>query len=59
MWLEAREENRDAYHLNDVLWGKDITDMVTRVVAATEWGQREERKADTEGIGLEVLIHSA
>jgi len=32
--------------------------MVTRVVAATEGGQREERKADTNGAGLEASMHA-
>jgi len=57
-WLEKREEKWDAYHQDDVLWGKGITDMVTRVVAATEGGQREERKADTDGAGLEASMHA-
>jgi len=50
-WLQEKEENWDTYHQDDVLWGKDITDMVGRVVAATERRQREERKADTMGVG--------
>jgi len=41
-----------------MLWGKDITEMVIRVVAATEQSQREERKANTEGVGLEASIHA-
>jgi len=32
--------------------------MVTRVVAATERGQREERKVATDGAGLEAAIHA-
>jgi len=56
-WLEEKEEKRDAYHQDDILWGKGITNMVKRVVATTERGQREERKADTEGVGLEASIH--
>jgi len=34
--------------------------MVTRVVTTTEGGQREreERKADTNGAGLEASIHA-
>ena len=32
-WLEEKEEKRDAYHQDDVLWLKGITDMVKRVVA--------------------------
>ena len=55
-WLEDKEEKRDVYHQDDVLWGKGITDMVKRVVATTERGQREEMKADTEGVGLEASI---
>jgi len=57
-WLEEKEQKRDAYHQDDMLWGKDITDMVLRVVAATERSQREERKADTEGVGLEASIQA-
>jgi len=57
-WLEEKEEKRDAYHQDDVLWGKDITEMVARVVAATERDQREKRKADTESVGLEASIHA-
>jgi len=57
-WLEEKEEKLDMYHQDDVLWGKGITDMVKRVVATTEWGQREERKADTQGVGLEASIHA-
>jgi len=37
-WLEKREEKWDMYHPDDVLFGKDNTDMVTRVVATTEGG---------------------
>jgi len=58
MWLKATEEKRDAYHQDNVLWGKGITDMVKSMVTATERGQREERKADTDGPGLEVSIHA-
>jgi hypothetical protein len=57
-WLQKREEKWDAYHQDDVLWGRGITDIVTRVVAATEGGQREERNADTEGARLEASIHA-
>ena len=57
-WLAKREEKWDSYHQDDVLWGKGITDMVTRVVAATEGGQREEKKADTNGVGLEASMHT-
>ena len=35
-WLEEQEEKRDAYHQDDVLWGKGIMDMITRVVSTTE-----------------------
>jgi len=35
-----------------------ITDMVKTVVAATERGQTEERKPDTEGVGLDASIHA-
>jgi hypothetical protein len=58
-WRENREVKWDMYHQDDVLWGRGITDMVTKVVTATEGGQREreERKADTDGAGLEASIH--
>jgi hypothetical protein len=32
--------------------------MVARVMVAPVWDQREERKADTEDVGLEVSIHA-
>jgi hypothetical protein len=35
-WLEEKEKTWDAYHQDDLLWGEGITDMVARVVAATE-----------------------
>jgi hypothetical protein len=57
-WLEEKEKKRDAYHQDDLLWGEGITDMVARAVAATERGQKEERRADTEGVGLEASIHA-
>lgn len=56
--MEENEEKRDAYHQDDLLWGKSITDMVTRMVAATEQGQREQRTADTEVVGREASIHA-
>jgi hypothetical protein len=56
LWLEEKEQKGDAYHQDDVMWGKEITDMVARVVAATEHDQAEEREADTEGPGLEASI---
>jgi hypothetical protein len=56
--LVEKEEKRDAYHQDDVLWGKGITDMVKRVVAAIARDQREGRKADTKGVGLEASIHT-
>jgi len=40
-WEEEKEEMRDGYHRDDVLWGKGIKDMVTRVVAATVWAKRD------------------
>lgn len=40
------------YHQDDVLWGKDIKDMVTRVMTAILRGQREEWKVDTDGASL-------
>jgi hypothetical protein len=57
-WLEEKEEKRDVNHQDDVLWGKGITNMVKRVVAATERDQRERRLADTEVVGLEASIHA-
>jgi len=59
-WLEKREETWDAYHQDNIPWGRGITDMVTKAVTATEGGQRqrEERKADTDGAGLEASIHA-
>ena len=57
LWLEEKENKRDTYHQDDVLWGKGMTDMVVRVVAATERDQKEERKADTDGARLESSIH--
>ena len=58
--LEKTQEKWDASHQDDVLSGRGITGMVPRVLAATEGGQREreERKADTDGAGLEASIHS-
>jgi len=38
--------------------GEGITDMVARAVAATQRGQKEERRADTEGVGLDTSIHA-
>jgi len=57
-WLEEKEKERDVYHQDDLLWGEGITDMVARAVAATERGQEEERRADTERVGLEASIHT-
>jgi len=54
MWLEKSEEKWNAYHQDDILWGRGITDMVTMVVTATEGGQREERNADADGARLEA-----
>jgi len=54
--LNEKEKTRDKYHQDDLLWGEGITDMIARVVAATERNQKEERKADTKGVGLEALI---
>jgi len=56
--MEEEEKTRDAYHEDDLLWGEDISDMVARMVAATERDQREERKANTEGVGLGASIHA-
>jgi len=57
-WLEEKEKRRDAYHQDDLLWGEGITDIVARAVAATERGQKEEWRTDTEGVGLEASIHA-
>jgi len=57
-WLEEKEDKWNMYHQDDVLWGKRIADMITRVIAATERGQREERQADTKGVELEDSIHA-
>ena len=56
-WLAEKEKKRDAYRQDDLLWGEGITDMVAKAVAATERGQKEERRADTKGVGLEASIH--
>jgi len=50
LWLEAKEKTWDVYHLDDLLWGEDITDMVERVVAAPERNKKE-------NVGLEAPIH--
>jgi hypothetical protein len=57
-WLEEKEKKRDSYHQDDLLWGEGITDMFARAVAATAWGQKEERRVGTEGVGLEASIHA-
>jgi hypothetical protein len=57
-WLEEKEKKWDAYHQDDLLWGEGITDMVAKAVAATERGQKEESRVDTEGVGLEASIHA-
>lgn len=54
--MEEGEETQDALHQDNLLWGKGIMDVVTRVVAATEQSQREKRKVDTKGISLEASI---
>jgi hypothetical protein len=56
--LAEKDKKRDAYHQDDLLWGEGITDMVARAVAATERGQREERRAATAGVSLEASIHA-
>jgi len=56
-WLEETKKKRDAYNQDDLLCGEGITDMVAGAVAATEGGQQEERRADTDGGGLEASIH--
>jgi hypothetical protein len=49
--LGEKDKMRDAYYQDDLLWGESITDMVARVVAATEREQKEE-------VGLEASIHA-
>jgi len=58
LWLEEKEKQRDMYHQDDLLWGKGITDIVERVVAATKMDQKEVRKTGTEGAGLEASRHT-
>jgi hypothetical protein len=58
LWLEEKEKMRDAYHQDDLVRGKGITDIMARAVAATERYQKEERTVDIEGVGLEALIHA-
>jgi len=57
-WLEEKEKKQDVYHQDNLWWGEAITDMVARTVAATERGQKEGKRADTEGVGLEASIHA-
>ena len=52
------EKMWDKYHQDDLLWGKGMTDMVRRAVAATERDQKVERIAETEYVGLEASIHA-
>lgn len=56
-WLRGKDKKRDTYQQDDPLWGEGIKDMVAGAVAATERGENEDRRADTEVIGLEALIH--
>jgi len=58
MWLEEQEKMRDEYHQDERLWGKGIPDVVARAMAGIERDQKEERKADTEGVSLEASIHA-
>jgi len=58
LWLQETEKIRDAYHQDDLLWGKGITDMVTRAVAETERDQNMEQNADAEAGGLEASIQT-
>ena len=57
-WLEEKEKKWDAYHQDDQLLGEGIIDMVARAVAATEQGHKEERRTDTDDVGLEASIHA-
>jgi hypothetical protein len=54
-WMK-REEQRNTYHQDHVLWGKDITKMVARVVAASELEKEMNTNAVTKGCALEALI---
>jgi hypothetical protein len=56
-WLEEREEKRDVYNQDDLLWSKGMMDMVRRVMPTTEQGHRVKWKVDTVGVGLEASIH--
>jgi len=57
--LEHNEENSDHYNQDEVLWGKGMMDMVKRAVAATERGQKEDRKAESETVCLKASIWAA
>ena len=58
MRLEDKEQKQNMYHQDDIVWDKGIMDMIARVVAATERGQRQDRKEDTECVCLEASIHT-
>jgi len=57
-WLGEKDEKLKVCYQDDLLRGKGITDMVTRMVAATQLWQRDESKVDTEGVGLNGVIHT-
>jgi hypothetical protein len=57
-WLEKKDKMGDTYPQDDILQTIGIRGTVTRVVAATVAGQSKERKAYTDGIGLETSIHT-
>jgi hypothetical protein len=56
--MEEKEKKRHVYHQDNLLRGKGIMDMVARAVAATDRGQTEIRRADTEPRGLAASIHA-
>ena len=51
LWLEEKEKKQVAHNQDDLLWGKGITDMVSRVVAATEHDHHKESTAGSEDCG--------
>jgi len=56
-----REEKWDAHHEDDLLRGKGIMELVTRLLAITARAQKEKEtgssKVDTDGVGLESPNH--
>jgi hypothetical protein len=58
VWLEEKENVRDMYHQDNILWGKGIMDMVARAMVETPGDRNDQRKADTERGGLKARIHA-